>query len=144
MRLLEAYIYICKLISHFSRVWLFATLLTVACQVPLSMGFSKLEWAAMPPSRGFFQSQGLNPHLLCLLHWQVGSFTTSIAWDAPQNLCVSVCLCVCIYIYVDIYIYNMFNNIYYSTINSAWISFFCLKTMFLRKRTDLVDDILKI
>ena len=32
-----------------------------------------LEWVAMPSSRGIFPNQGLNPHLLCLLHWQVGS-----------------------------------------------------------------------
>ena len=32
-----------------------------------------LEWVAMPSSQGIFPTQGLNPHLLCLLHWQVGS-----------------------------------------------------------------------
>ena len=32
-----------------------------------------LEWVAMPSSRGIFLTQGLNPRLLCLLHWQVGS-----------------------------------------------------------------------
>ena len=32
-----------------------------------------LVWAAMPFSRGIFQTQGSNPYLLCLLHWQVGS-----------------------------------------------------------------------
>ena len=26
--------------------------------------------------QGIFPTQGLNPHLLCLLHWQAGSFTT--------------------------------------------------------------------
>ena len=30
-----------------------------------------LEWVAVPSSR--WSSQGLNPHLSCLLHWQVGS-----------------------------------------------------------------------
>ena len=35
--------------SPFSRVWLFATPWTVACQAPLSMGFSK--WVAIPFSR---------------------------------------------------------------------------------------------
>ena len=41
-------------LSHFSCVLLLATLWTVACQVPLSMGFSTriLEWVAIP-SRGF-------------------------------------------------------------------------------------------
>ena len=32
-----------------------------------------LEWVAMLSSRELFPTQGLNPHLLCLLHWQVGS-----------------------------------------------------------------------
>ena len=34
-----------------------------------------LEWVAMPSSRGIFPTQGLNPCLLCLLHWQVGSLS---------------------------------------------------------------------
>ena len=32
-----------------------------------------LEWVAIPFSRRIFPTQGLNPHLLCLLHWQAGS-----------------------------------------------------------------------
>ena len=32
-----------------------------------------LKWVAIPSSRGIFLTQGLNLHLLCLLHWQVGS-----------------------------------------------------------------------
>ena len=47
-------------LSPFSRVWLFATLLILACQVLLSMDFSIhgilhariLEWVAIPFSRG--------------------------------------------------------------------------------------------
>ena len=31
-----------------------------------------LEWVAMPSSRGIFLTQGSNPHLFCLLHWQAG------------------------------------------------------------------------
>ena len=47
-------------LSHFSRVRLFATLWTVACQSPLSMGFSRQEYwrAKMPSSRGSFQPRG--------------------------------------------------------------------------------------
>ena len=39
------------------------------------MGVSKQEyWSRLPfPSPGIFPSQGLNPHLFCLLHWQAGS-----------------------------------------------------------------------
>ena len=49
-----------------SRVWLFATSWTVACQVPLSMGFSRQEyWSGLPfPSPGIFLTQGSNPRLL--------------------------------------------------------------------------------
>ena len=32
-----------------------------------------LEWVPMPSSKVIFQTQGSNPHLLCLLHWQAGS-----------------------------------------------------------------------
>ena len=45
----------CCLLSCFSRVWLFATLWTIACQASLSMGILKakiLKWVAMPSSRG--------------------------------------------------------------------------------------------
>ena len=44
--------------SHFSCVQLCAILWTVACQAPLSMGYSKantLEWVAMPSPRGSSQ-----------------------------------------------------------------------------------------
>ena len=59
------------LVSCFSRVWLIVTLSTVAHQAPLSMGFSRQEcWSGLPlPSPGHLPhlTQGLNPHLLCLL-----------------------------------------------------------------------------
>jgi len=60
-------VFVCVcVLSHFSCVRLCATLLIVAHQVPLSMGFSRL---AMPSSKGS-STQGWNPHLL---HWQVDS-----------------------------------------------------------------------
>ena len=39
------------------------------------MGFSRQEyWSGLPfPAPGDLLTQGLNPRLLCLLHWQVGS-----------------------------------------------------------------------
>ena len=44
--------YACEL-GHFSHVWLFATLWTVACQAPLSIGFSKQEyWCGFPYPTG--------------------------------------------------------------------------------------------
>ena len=46
-------------VQSLSHVQLFATLWTIACQTPLSMGFPRqedwLEWVAIFSSRGFFQ-----------------------------------------------------------------------------------------
>ena len=62
-------------LSHFSHVWLFGTLWTVALQAPLSMGFSRQElWRGLPfTSSGGFPTQGSNLHLLHLLHWQAST-----------------------------------------------------------------------
>ena len=51
------------------------TLWTVAHQSPLSMGFSRREyWSGLPfPTPQIFPTQGLNPSLLHLLHWQTAS-----------------------------------------------------------------------
>ena len=65
--------YVCVCEFVLSCVWLFATPKTVAHQ---SMEFFQariLEMIAISYSRGFFPSQELNLHLLCLLHWQVDS-----------------------------------------------------------------------
>ena len=55
-----------------SRVWLFAT-----HQGPLSMRFSREETGAGCHFflREILPTQGLNPHLLGLLHWQVDSLS---------------------------------------------------------------------
>ena len=65
----------CPALSCFSCVWLFVTLWAVACQAPLSMGFSRERYSSgLPcPSPGVFLTQGWNLCLLCLLHWQAGS-----------------------------------------------------------------------
>ena len=62
-------------LSHFSHVRLFATPWTVACQAPLSMGISRQKYRrGLPfPSPGIFRNEGLNPHLLHLLHWKADS-----------------------------------------------------------------------
>ena len=65
--------------SHSSHVWLFAIQWTVACQALLSMGFSRQEyWSGLPILLwGIFPTQGWNPSLLRLLHWQAGSLPLS-------------------------------------------------------------------
>ena len=51
------------MLSCFSRIWLFATLWTVACQAPLSMGFSRQEyWSVLPcPPPGDLPDPGIEP-----------------------------------------------------------------------------------
>ena len=50
-------------LSHFRRVRLFTALWTVACQVPLSLEFSKQEyWSGSPfPSPGDHPDPGIEP-----------------------------------------------------------------------------------
>ena len=51
------------------------TLWTIALQAPLSMRYCRQEyWSGLPcPPPEHLPTQELNSHLLCLLHWQVGS-----------------------------------------------------------------------
>ena len=53
-------------LSHFSHLQFFATLCIVACQAPLSMGFSRQQyWSRLPcPPPGIFSTQELNPCLM--------------------------------------------------------------------------------
>ena len=46
-----------------------------------------LEWAAMPPLLlGIFSTQGLNPSVLRLLHWQAGSLPPAPPGKPPAPL----------------------------------------------------------
>ena len=58
-----------------NHVQLFATPWAVACQAPLSVGFSRQEyWAELLfPTPGDIPTQGSNLRLLRLLHWQADS-----------------------------------------------------------------------
>ena len=55
-------VHVCVL-SHFSSVWLFATLWTTACEASLSMGFSRQEyWSGLPcPPPGDLPHPGTEP-----------------------------------------------------------------------------------
>ena len=69
------------MLSRFSRVRLFAALWTVACQAPLSMGFSRQEyWSGLPrlppedlPNTETEPMSLMSPAL-------VGGFLTSATW----------------------------------------------------------------
>ena len=68
------YIYICML-NHLNHVQFFANPWTVVHQAPLSMEFSRQEYEVGYHLllQRIFPTQGLNLHLLRLLHWQAGS-----------------------------------------------------------------------
>ena len=71
----------------FSRVSLFVTLWTVACQVPLSMGFSRQEyWSGLLcPPPGDLPNPGIEPPSLMSPALAGGFFTTSATWEAPYT-----------------------------------------------------------
>ena len=83
----EKNICLCVL-SRFSCVWLFVTPWTVALQAPLSMDSPVKDTGASCHVllQGIFLTQGRSPHLLCLLNWDVGFFTTSATWKAQVPL----------------------------------------------------------
>ena len=86
------------MLSHSSRVQLFATLWTVAHQAPLSMGFSRQEyWSGLPcpPPRNLPDS-GIEPEFVMAGRF----FTTSTTWEAHNGYesesevsksCLSLC-----------------------------------------------------
>ena len=63
------------MLSRFSRVLLFVTLWTIACQAPLSIGFSKQEyWSRLPlPAPGDLPDPGIEPMSLVVPALQVDS-----------------------------------------------------------------------
>ena len=76
--------------SHFNRAQLFATLWTVSCQAPLSMGFRRQEyWSGLPfPSPGDLPDPGIKPtSLIFCIGRQVFFFffTTSANWEVLFN-----------------------------------------------------------
>ena len=80
------------MLSHFSRVRLFATPWTVAYQAPLSMGFSRQQyWSRVPfLLQGIFPTQGSNPYHLCPLPCQMDTRATWVCkWGPAQAACPS-------------------------------------------------------
>ena len=80
--------HVCRVLSHFSFVQLFATPWTVAQQSPLSMGYSRQEyWSGLSyPSPEDLPDTGLNPFLMshALASW---FFTTSATCEV-QHKCI--------------------------------------------------------
>ena len=71
------------MLSHFSCVRLFATPETIACQAPLSMGFSRQEyWSGLPcPPPGDLPDPGIEPKPLTSTTMAGRFFSTSATWE---------------------------------------------------------------
>ena len=73
-------------LSYLSRVLLFATPWTIALQALCAWDSSgkNIGVGCHALLQGIF-TQGLNPHLLCLLHWQTGSLPTAPPGKTTNN-----------------------------------------------------------
>ena len=76
------------MLSCFSRVRLFVTLWTVACQDPLFMGFPRQEyWSGLPfPAPGDLPNPGMEPMSLTSPAMAGEFFTTAAAAAAAKSL----------------------------------------------------------
>jgi len=94
------------MLSRFSHVLLFVTLLDVACQAPLFVEFSRQEyWSGLPcPPSGDPPNPGIKPRSLMSPALVGEFFTTSAPWETLFNVCVcvyvhtrtSLCVYVCV------------------------------------------------
>ena len=73
-----------SVLSHFSRVRLFATPWTAAYQAPLSMGFSRQQhWSGLPcPPPGDLSDPGIKPTSLFSPALAYRFFTSRATWEA--------------------------------------------------------------
>ena len=111
--LLTHLLYVCML-SGFSCVQLFVTLWTVACQAPLSMGFSRQEyWSGFPcPPPRHLSDPGVKLTSLMFPAWASRFFTISATWEAPSPVLLT-------YIF---HLLNLKSNLNFSHyIKIAWI-----------------------
>ena len=83
-------------LSHFSHVWLFVMLWTVARQAPLSLGFSRQEyWSGLSfPSPGDLPDLGIKLTSLISPAWTGRFFTTGATWEAWHDTWDSIKDCI--------------------------------------------------
>ena len=80
------------MLNRFSHVWLFAMPWAIACQVPLSLGFSSQEyWSGLPLTPpGDLLYPGIESVPLMPSALAGGFFTTSTTWEAPLKTEVTI------------------------------------------------------
>ena len=91
-------VHVCVL-SHFSCVWLFVTLWTIAPQAPLSLGFSRQEyWTRLScPSPEHLPYPGIEPVSLVSPALAGGFFTTRPTWEAQVQSKYAINISCCHY-----------------------------------------------
>ena len=72
------------MLNHFSHGLLFVTLWTVRLLYPRDSPGKNTEEGCHALLHRIFPTQGLNLHLLCLLHWQVGSLSSLLPGKPPK------------------------------------------------------------
>ena len=82
------------MLSHFSCVWLFVTLWTIAHQAPLSLAFSRQEyWGGLPcPLPGDLPDSGTEPASFTSPALAGGFFTTRSTWEDFYTWTLFSCL----------------------------------------------------
>ena len=120
------------LLNHFSCVWLFETLWTVACQAPLSMEFSGV---LLPfPSPGDLPDPGIQPSSLMSPALAGRFFTTSATWICLINWgagCICICCCYVFFLDWSLHHYSVFffvscNSLYLKSIHLIQVLLFQL------------------
>ena len=98
---------ICVCVKLLSRVWFFATLWTVACQAPLSRGFSRQEyWSGLPfPSPGDLPKPGIEPGSPAL---QADALSSELPGKLQNLIYIDININIWIYLY-NWYIYININ-----------------------------------
>ena len=93
------------MLSHFSHVWFFATLWTLACQVPLYMGFSRQEyWNGLPcPPAGDLPDLGIEPTFM----------SPALAGEFFTHSTIGKLHIIKIYIYIYIYMHIYTPYVYF-------------------------------
>ena len=91
-------------LSLFSHVQLFVTPWTVACQAPLSMGFSRQEyWSGLPcPPPGDLPDPGIEPVPIMSPALAGRFFTTSATWEAPLPRASDANDLICVFTHVSV------------------------------------------
>ena len=72
------------MLNHFSHGLLFANLWTTRLLYPRDSPGKNTKEGCHALLHGIFPTQGLNLHLLCLLHWQVGSLSSLLPGKPPK------------------------------------------------------------